>query len=97
MRELFRTALPVSLALLLLSAVLSILVGSVFIPPGDLLKIVLAGLNGAPLPEGIPASFAAILFTLRLPRTALVALTGAALAGSGAAYQGLFRNPLADP
>ncbi|MCA9920866.1 MAG: iron ABC transporter permease, partial [Anaerolineales bacterium] len=32
-----------------------------------------------------------------LPHTALIALTGAALSGSGAAYQGLFRNPLADP
>jgi iron complex transport system permease protein len=42
-------------------------------------------------------TYAAILFQLRLPRTVLVALTGAALAGSGAAYQGLFRNPLADP
>jgi iron complex transport system permease protein len=38
-----------------------------------------------------------ILLTLRLPRTILMALTGASLAGSGAAYQGLFRNPLADP
>lgn len=34
---------------------------------------------------------------VRLPHTVLVALTGAALASSGAAYQGLFRNPLADP
>jgi len=40
---------------------------------------------------------ATIILTLRLPRTALVLLTGAALGGSGAAYQGLFRNPLADP
>jgi len=37
------------------------------------------------------------LWDLRLPHTILVALTGAALAGSGAAFQGLFRNPLADP
>jgi iron complex transport system permease protein len=34
---------------------------------------------------------------IRLPRTILIALVGAALAGSGATYQGLFRNPLADP
>ncbi len=40
---------------------------------------------------------ATIILALRLPRTALVLLTGAALGGSGAAYQGLFRNPLADP
>jgi iron complex transport system permease protein len=38
-----------------------------------------------------------ILWEIRLPRTVLIALVGAALGGSGAAYQGLFRNPLADP
>ena len=42
-------------------------------------------------------TFAFILTSIRLPRTVLVLLTGAALGGSGAAYQGLFRNPLADP
>lgn len=40
---------------------------------------------------------AAILFQLRLPRIALCALVGAALAFSGAALQALLRNPLADP
>lgn len=38
-----------------------------------------------------------ILFQIRLPRLALGMLVGAALAMSGAAYQGVFRNPLADP
>lgn len=38
-----------------------------------------------------------ILFGLRLPRLVLAAITGAALAAAGAAYQGLLRNPLADP
>ncbi len=42
-------------------------------------------------------SYATIIFALRLPRTILIGMTGASLAGSGAAYQGLFRNPLADP
>ncbi|HLE73540.1 MAG TPA: iron chelate uptake ABC transporter family permease subunit [Anaerolineales bacterium] len=80
---LFNTLL-VSLAL-----VLSVAVGSVFIPPGELLQSML----GTPL----SATSATIIFDVRLPHTILVALTGAALAGSGAAYQGLFRNPLADP
>jgi iron complex transport system permease protein len=44
-----------------------------------------------------PEYFATILWEIRLPHTILVALTGAALGGSGAAFQGLFRNPLADP
>jgi len=80
---LFNTLL-VSLAL-----VLSVAIGSVFIPPGELLQSML----GSPL----SATSATIIFDVRLPHTILVALTGAALAGSGAAYQGLFRNPLADP
>jgi iron complex transport system permease protein len=77
-------ALLVALALLL-----SVAIGAVLIPPGDLLGAVF----GQPLSE----TAATIVFDIRLPRTILVALTGAALAGSGAAYQGLFRNPLADP
>ena len=38
-----------------------------------------------------------IVVNVRLPRVALAALVGAALGASGAAYQALFRNPLADP
>lgn len=38
-----------------------------------------------------------VWWQLRLPRLILAALVGAMLAGSGAAMQGLFRNPLADP
>jgi len=38
-----------------------------------------------------------VLWDIRLPRTIMAALVGAALAFSGAAMQGLFRNPLADP
>jgi cobalamin transport system permease protein len=39
----------------------------------------------------------AILWELRLPRVVLGALVGGTLAAAGAAYQGVFRNPLADP
>jgi iron complex transport system permease protein len=87
----------ISIFLLLSAIVLSVAVGSVFIPPNTLLSIIGSALSGSPLPAGIPESSVTILFSLRLPRTILVALTGAALAGSGTAYQGLFRNPLADP
>jgi iron complex transport system permease protein len=69
----------------------------VFIPPGTLLRMLAARFPGLALAQDWPAAFTAILYGIRLPHTALVALTGAALAGSGAAYQGLFRNPLADP
>jgi iron complex transport system permease protein len=50
---------------------------------------------------GVGSSFSdtddAILWELRAPRVALGLLVGAMLASAGAAYQGVFRNPLADP
>jgi len=93
-----RTARPfwLSLVLLAVALLLSVAVGSVFIPPAQILSLVGQRLSGAqPDPASLP--LATIVFSLRLPRTALIALVGAALAGSGAGYQGLFRNPLADP
>lgn len=85
-----------SLVFLGAALVLSVAVGSVFIPPGTLLALVGAKLSGQlSAPDLQP--FTTILFSLRLPRTALMALVGAALSISGAGYQGLLRNPLADP
>lgn len=48
-------------------------------------------------PSAASSSEATILWQLRLPRTLLAAAVGAALAVSGTGFQGLFRNPLADP
>lgn len=90
------SALQVSALLLGLALLLSVAVGSVLIPPAAVYELFRTRLSGADLPAALQP-FSVILFALRLPRTALMALTGAALAGSGAAYQGLFRNPLADP
>lgn len=85
-----------ALAFLLIAILLSVAIGSVFIPPADLGRILIGWLNRVTFSEPLK-TFAFILTDIRLPRTALVLLTGAALGGSGAAYQGLFRNPLADP
>jgi iron complex transport system permease protein len=48
-------------------------------------------------PDDISRATEVILFQLRLPRVALAAFVGLALAVSGTLFQGLFRNPLADP
>ncbi|MCL4394579.1 MAG: iron chelate uptake ABC transporter family permease subunit [Chloroflexi bacterium] len=96
-----RAALPawlVATALgVMVVAMVSVGIGSVFIPPLTTLKILLARLPLFSIHADWPNSFETILFEIRLPRVALVALTGAALASSGTAFQGLFRNPLADP
>ncbi len=96
MKKLARPLL-ISSILLLACVLLSVGVGSVYIPPGDALRVIWDALRGAPPTTREAEIQQVILLTLRLPRAILMALTGAALAGSGAAYQGLFRNPLADP
>ena len=48
-------------------------------------------------PTGMSEQEALILAELRLPRVIIAGLVGASLAASGAAYQAVFRNPLADP
>jgi iron complex transport system permease protein len=82
---------------LLLAIVFSIALGAVFIKPSLILRILADWLPIFQITQDWPDSYSAIIQAIRLPHTALVALSGAALASSGAAYQGLFRNPLADP
>lgn len=76
---------------------LAVGVGSVAIPPLTVLRVLWAQLPFAHVVPDWPEAFQTIVMQIRLPRVLLVALTGASLATSGAAYQGLFHNPLADP
>ena len=86
----------IMIGLLVLALILSVGIGSVFISPVTSVRILLSAAGWTIHPDW-PATFSAILFQIRLPHAFLIALTGAALAGSGAVYQGVFRNPLADP
>lgn len=76
---------------------LGIGVGSVYVPPGDILAIVAARIFGRALPEHITASYGVMVFDMRLPRVLLAFLTGAALAMCGDVMQSLLQNPLASP
>ena len=71
--------------------------GSVAIPLPAVAQILASRVPGIAAPVDLPATWDTILWQLRLPRVVLAGIVGAALAMSGAAYQGLFRNPLADP
>ena len=78
------------------AALMGALLGSVSISVSDMVKVISFGMRGSDLPADL-RSTGTILFMLRIPRTLMMILAGAALGSSGASYQGLFRNPLADP
>jgi iron complex transport system permease protein len=82
--------------LLMLVVLASVGVGAVRITPTQVIAI-LGKQLGLSLPWTFEAQQEAVLMAIRLPRVLLGVLIGAALAVAGAAMQGLFRNPLADP
>ena len=83
----------ISIALLAGAVLVSIAIGSVSIPPAEFLRALFSGAQ----PGEAAQVYHSIVVDLRLPHMILLVLVGAALASSGGAYQGLFRNPLADP
>jgi iron complex transport system permease protein len=74
-----------------------VLVGPAGLTPGGVLLDVVDAAPGVAVDSGLSTQQEAILWQIRLPRVVLGALVGATLAVAGAAYQGVFRNPLADP
>jgi iron complex transport system permease protein len=88
-----RLWLPAALTLVLtLALLLSISVGAVRVP----LEAVAAAL-GRGMAGTLDSPLDTIIWQVRLPRVLLAATVGAVLAVAGVAYQGVFRNPLADP
>jgi iron complex transport system permease protein len=99
--------LALSTLALVLVVVLAAGIGTVRIGPADVMAATARGIEGtvraalglAPI-VGVDAGqrvIDTIVWQIRLPRVALAALVGAALALAGAGFQGVFRNPLADP
>jgi len=72
-------------------------VGSVQIPFLTTCRVLLSQLPLVDIAPTWPSTTETIILEIRLPRVVLAGLVGAALAIAGATYQGLFRNPLADP
>src|SRR5690606_35947371 len=90
-----RLTTPLLAGALLVLAAAAAFVGPYPISLADALGAVFARLSG-----DVPASgetLDTVLFFVRLPRVVAAMLVGGALAAAGAAYQGLFRNPLVSP
>jgi iron complex transport system permease protein len=83
--------------LLVLVVVFSTSVGSVDIPFSTVWKILLSKLPFLNIDQTWADNTETIIIDTRLPRIILAGLVGASLAVAGVTYQGLFRNPLADP
>src|SRR6476661_8288866 len=71
--------------------------GSVRIGPADSIGVILWRAFGIDLGRTWTPATEAIVWDLRMPRVLTAMLVGAALAVAGATFQGLIRNPLADP
>lgn len=83
--------------LVLGAILLGLLESSVEIPIPTILHIVLENSFGLGWQSDVPKNVEMIIWNIRLPRVLLALCVGASLALAGAAFQGLLRNPLADP
>ena len=94
-----RSALVLTGAALLAFAALlvGVLVGPAGLTYGGVLLELADRLPLVDVDSGLTARQQVILWEIRLPRVVLGAVVGATLAIAGATYQGVFRNPLADP
>lgn len=90
----YLTALLGLSGMLIVTLVFSLGLGAVPLTPGQVLDTLSTQILRNVAPSKIDVT---IVWDLRLPRALLAALIGAGLAGAGAAFQGLFRNPLAEP
>lgn len=91
----FGRGLAVAVAVLLAGVALAFALGRFPISAADVATVLWSRLTGSP--SGLPGSVEAVVLSVRGPRVVAAILTGSALATAGAAFQGLFRNPLVSP
>ena len=80
-----------------LATVVGVALGAYAMSPGRIALELLDHVPGVDVRSGLTTGEAAIVWDIRFPRVVLGLLVGSMLAVSGASYQGVFRNPLADP
>jgi iron complex transport system permease protein len=87
----------IALLILLFAMTIGISFGSVSVPIPVLIQIIGKEIFHLPISADPDVMLTNIVMNIRLPRVLLAGLVGASLAIAGAAFQGLLRNPLADP
>jgi len=92
-----KTALIITPIIAVFAIIIGVAIGSVYIPPKNILSVVLNKVFGAKLSSDVSITSVSIIWTLRLPRVLLAFLVGASLSASGAVVQSVLRNPLASP
>lgn len=90
-----RVVWTLALLSLLAAALLALGVGRFEVPPGDVLRILVA--NVLPIESTWPGAAERVVELIRLPRVLSAMIAGAALGMTGATLQGVFRNPLVGP
>ncbi len=97
-RNVYRLAMAVLVAALAAAIVSASIVGAAGLSVGEAFRALFALFTHGPDAAGdFPSWAPRLMLSLRLPRIVLALVTGAALSTSGAAFQGVFRNPLAEP
>ncbi|HEV3280793.1 MAG TPA: iron ABC transporter permease [Acidimicrobiales bacterium] len=92
-----RVPILVSTGILIIALLMGVALGPVNIPLGDVIGSLLARVPLLHFHTQASQLDQAIVWQLRMPRVVLAGLVGSMLAAGGASYQGVFRNPLADP
>ena len=85
----------ICLLVLALTVVLGLGLGRMMIAPSDVIGILAGQISGDT--SAFPKAHVLTVINIRLPRIVAAFLVGSALAISGAAYQGLFKNPMVSP
>ena len=92
-----RHTVALTVAAVAAAMLVGLLVGPADLTVHGVLLDLADALPGVHVDSGLTLPQHAILWQIRMPRVVLGVLVGATLSLSGATYQGVFRNPLADP
>jgi iron complex transport system permease protein len=90
-------AVAAGVVAVLVTSFAGLTIGPLDLSVGEVLRQLVDGLPWIDVDSGLSPTEAAVVTQIRFPRVVLGLMVGATLSLSGAAYQGAFRNPLADP